>query len=167
MSDVTSILHQIESGDLSSADQLSRLVYDELRKLSAAEAMRRILLHRARDKRRLKRGGQRHQVSLELVELAVDTPHEDLLALDESIDQLATENPDSASEVKMRLLGNHAAPGSQFFGCQFEIRRARHKESQSESKGVPQAFHEYHRWTEYPRSAWELRSGMDWPGDLC
>jgi hypothetical protein len=34
MSEVTHILSQIESGDLSAADQLLPLVYDELRKLA-------------------------------------------------------------------------------------------------------------------------------------
>ena len=37
MSDVTSILHKIESGDPSVAEQLLPLVYDELRKLAAAK----------------------------------------------------------------------------------------------------------------------------------
>jgi RNA polymerase sigma factor (TIGR02999 family) len=37
LSDVTHILSQIESGDLSAADQLLPLVYDELRKLAAAK----------------------------------------------------------------------------------------------------------------------------------
>src|SRR2546421_85629 len=36
MSDVTSILMQIEAGDPSAAEQLLPLVYDELRKLAAA-----------------------------------------------------------------------------------------------------------------------------------
>ncbi len=36
MSDVTQILHQIESGDPSAAEHLLPLVYDELRKLAAA-----------------------------------------------------------------------------------------------------------------------------------
>src|SRR6476620_10420861 len=58
---------------------------------AAAEAMRRILLNRARDKGRLKRGGQRHKIDLEKVDLALDAPYEDLLALDESIERLAEE----------------------------------------------------------------------------
>src|SRR5215210_2318388 len=70
---------------------------------AAAEAMRRILLNRARDKGRLKRGGQRHRVDLEKVDLAVDAPYEDLLALDESIGQLALENGECANLVKLRF----------------------------------------------------------------
>src|SRR5438045_3449001 len=49
---------------------------------AAAEAMRRILLNRARDKGRLKREGQRQRLDLEQIELAADAPEEDLLALD-------------------------------------------------------------------------------------
>src|SRR6478609_9680579 len=37
MSDVTHILSQIESGDLSASEQLLPLIYDELRKLAAAK----------------------------------------------------------------------------------------------------------------------------------
>ena len=70
---------------------------------AAAEAMRRILLNRARDKGRLKRGGQRHRLDLEHVELAVDMPHEDLLALDESIERLARESCECAKVVKLRF----------------------------------------------------------------
>jgi RNA polymerase sigma factor (TIGR02999 family) len=70
---------------------------------AAAEAMRRILLNRARDKGRLKRGGQRHRLDLEQVELAVDAPHEDLLALDESIERLAAESCECAKVVKLRF----------------------------------------------------------------
>jgi RNA polymerase sigma factor (TIGR02999 family) len=70
---------------------------------AAAEAMRRILLNRARDKGRLKRGGQMHKVDLEKVDLAIDTSFEDLLALDESIERLAEENGECANLVKLRF----------------------------------------------------------------
>src|SRR5262249_36783714 len=52
---------------------------------AAAEAMRRILVNRARDKRRLKRGGAGQRVDLDLVEIPLDAPGEDLLALDEAL----------------------------------------------------------------------------------
>lgn len=70
---------------------------------AAAEAMRRILLNRARDKGRRKRGGQRQRLDLEQVELAIDAPHEDLLALDESIERLAVESSECAKVVKLRF----------------------------------------------------------------
>ncbi len=70
---------------------------------AAAEAMRRILLNRARDKGRTKRGGQFHRVDLDKVELAVDVPNEDLAAIDEAIERLAQESPECAKVVKMRF----------------------------------------------------------------
>jgi RNA polymerase sigma factor (TIGR02999 family) len=70
---------------------------------AAAEAMRCILLNRARDKGRIKRGGQRRRLDLEQIELAVDAPHADLVALDESIERLAEENSECASVVKLRF----------------------------------------------------------------
>ena len=42
-------------------------------------------------------------MDLEKVELAVDAPHEDFLALDESIESLAKENPECANLVKLRF----------------------------------------------------------------
>ena len=40
---------------------------------AAAEAMRRILLNRARDKKRLKRGGERQRIDLGHIEMALET----------------------------------------------------------------------------------------------
>src|SRR5205814_8540041 len=56
---------------------------------AAAEAMRRILINRARDKSRQKRGGTLPRVDLDAIEIALDTPDEDLLALDEALQELA------------------------------------------------------------------------------
>jgi RNA polymerase sigma factor (TIGR02999 family) len=70
---------------------------------AAAEAMRRILVNRARDKGRVKRGGQLQRVDLEKIELATDAPNDDLLAIDESIELLAAENPECATVVKLRF----------------------------------------------------------------
>src|SRR5262245_58789842 len=105
MSDVTQLLQKIETGDPSAAADLLPLVYDELRRLAAAqmasekpgltldatalvheaflrlvgdqdfadrrhffrvaaEAMRRILIDQARQKRRTKRGGDQQRVPL-------------------------------------------------------------------------------------------------------
>src|SRR5205823_11683074 len=58
---------------------------------AAAEAMRRILVNRARDKQRLRRGGGQHRVDLEQAELSYDVQGLDLLALDEALEQLALE----------------------------------------------------------------------------
>jgi RNA polymerase sigma factor (TIGR02999 family) len=70
---------------------------------AAAEAMRRILINRARDKKRLKRGGGRQRVNLDQINLALNTPAEDLLAVDEAIQQLAHEDSVGAELVKLRF----------------------------------------------------------------
>jgi RNA polymerase sigma factor (TIGR02999 family) len=70
---------------------------------AAAEAMRRILLDRARDKRRLKRGGGWRRLRLDQVDLAVDESSDDVLALDEALAKLAREDPLCAELVKLRF----------------------------------------------------------------
>jgi RNA polymerase sigma factor (TIGR02999 family) len=72
---------------------------------AAAEAMRRILLNRARDKTRLKRGGDRRKIDLDHIEIALDTHAEDLIALDEAVQQLAAEDKVCAELVKLRFFG--------------------------------------------------------------
>jgi hypothetical protein len=54
---------------------------------AAAEAMRRILINRARDKGRLKRGGGRRKLELDLASLALDSPADDLIDLDEALER--------------------------------------------------------------------------------
>jgi RNA polymerase sigma factor (sigma-70 family) len=165
MSDVTSLLLQIESGDPSAAEQLLPLVYEELRKLAAAklvheqpgqtlqatalvheaylrlvgpvvgdresgagevvtsdsrsptpvfwqsrghffaaaaEAMRRILVDRARAKHRLKRGGDRRRLEIDSVEMAVEAAPDQLLAIDEALDKLGREEPAILRLVQLR-----------------------------------------------------------------
>ena len=69
---------------------------------AAAEAMRRVVLDRARDKRRLKRGGGGRRVEIDLGELPDQSPNIDLLALDQALDQLERDDPVCASLVKLR-----------------------------------------------------------------
>jgi RNA polymerase sigma factor (TIGR02999 family) len=70
---------------------------------AAAEAMRRILLNRARDKKRLKRGGDRERIDLEHIQLAMETDDVDLIALDEALAKLAAEDDAAAQLVKLRF----------------------------------------------------------------
>ena len=71
---------------------------------AAAEAMRRIVLDRARDRKRLKRGGSRRRESLDLDSLIGDeAPADDLIDLDEALDRLAAVDPRGAELVKLRL----------------------------------------------------------------
>src|SRR5262249_36394718 len=69
---------------------------------AAAEAMRRILLDRARDKGRLKRGGGWRRLSLDQIDIPLDEPPDDLLALDEALERLTREDPLCAELVKLR-----------------------------------------------------------------
>lgn len=69
---------------------------------AAAEAMRRILVDRARRKQSLKRGGDRDRVPLDDVELAVDGPSVDLIAFDEALERLGAKDRQKAELVKLR-----------------------------------------------------------------
>ena len=70
---------------------------------AAAEAMRRILINRARDKNRLKRGGGWKRLDLEHLEVVEDATDDELLALDEALERLAAENDACADLVKLRF----------------------------------------------------------------
>ncbi|HMF14725.1 MAG TPA: ECF-type sigma factor, partial [Gemmataceae bacterium] len=70
---------------------------------AAAEAMRRILVERARHKRSLKAGGDRQRQDAAEIELAVPGPDIDLLALDEALDNLERKDPRAAAVVKLRF----------------------------------------------------------------
>jgi RNA polymerase sigma factor (TIGR02999 family) len=69
---------------------------------AAAEAMRRILVDAARRKRRPKHGGDLRRVDQHEAHEAIAAPMADLLALDEALEKLATEDKDSAELVKLR-----------------------------------------------------------------
>jgi RNA polymerase sigma factor (TIGR02999 family) len=154
MSEVTCILDAIDQGEPYAAEQLLPLVYDELRRLAAAqiahekpgqtldatalvheaylrlvgpaddhrwqnrghffaaaaEAMRRILVERARRKGRQKRGGERVRVCLEVVQPAAAVPNDDLLALDEALSRLAAADAAAAELVKLRYFAGLSIP---------------------------------------------------------
>jgi RNA polymerase sigma factor (TIGR02999 family) len=69
---------------------------------AAAQAMRRILVERARDRASLKRGGDKARVSLSDDKLGVEPPAEDLLALDECLDKLKAYDPRKCEVVMLR-----------------------------------------------------------------
>ena len=70
---------------------------------AAAEAMRRVLVDRARDRNRLKRGGGRQRVDLDRLTGLVAASDDDLLGLDEALDRLAQDYPAAAELVKLRF----------------------------------------------------------------
>lgn len=146
MTDVTTILSRIDTGDPSAAGELLPLVYDELRKLAAArmsrenpgqtlqatalvheayvrlvdgsseqqwdsrghffaaaaEAMRRILIDRARSKNRPKHGGDRERMELEISCPAGNESPDRLLAMDEALEKLQSEHAQVAELLKLR-----------------------------------------------------------------
>ncbi len=70
--------------------------------MAAAEAMRRILVNRALQKKTLKRGGDRQRVELHQAELVISVPADELLDLDGALNKLAEESPQEAELVKLR-----------------------------------------------------------------
>ena len=70
---------------------------------SAAEAMRRILIDNARSKKRLKRGGDKKNISLHDVDFEIAAPDDvDLEQLDLLLTKLEETNPQHAAIVKLR-----------------------------------------------------------------
>lgn len=68
---------------------------------AVAEAMRRILIERARSKKREKRGGKLKRVELGDVQVN-DLPIDEILSFDEALEQLDQNDPRAASLVKLR-----------------------------------------------------------------
>ena len=71
----------------------------------AAIAMRRILVDRARTRRRLKRGGPNVAIPLESVDLSTDDRADLVVALDEALDRLAKLDERQARVVECRFFG--------------------------------------------------------------
>src|SRR5437867_1453815 len=69
---------------------------------AAAEAMRRILIDRARQKARLRHGGDWQRVDIEHVTVAMDDADDIVLAIHEALDKLAARDPVKAEIVKLR-----------------------------------------------------------------
>jgi RNA polymerase sigma factor (TIGR02999 family) len=69
---------------------------------AATEAMRRILIDNARRKQRLKRGGGQEEIDLENAEIAMETPSEEMIALDEALAKLESTDKQKADLVKLR-----------------------------------------------------------------
>jgi RNA polymerase sigma factor (TIGR02999 family) len=84
---------------------------------AAAEAMRRILVERARHRRSLKAGGDRRRQELPDIEVNVAGPRLDLLALHEALAQLENQDKRRAELVKLRFFaGLTIAEAAQVLG---------------------------------------------------
>ncbi len=72
---------------------------------AAAEAMRRILLERARKKARVRHGGRLQRVDLDQVTVATQDSDDVIVAVHEALDKLAAVSPQKAEIVKLRYFG--------------------------------------------------------------
>lgn len=70
---------------------------------AAAEAMRRILIDRARAKRTLKRGGDHQRIQLDWTLIALDENPAEFLALDEALGRLVETDALKGELVKLRF----------------------------------------------------------------
>ena len=84
---------------------------------AAAEAMRRILVERARRRQSQKHGGQMRRVDLKIASAFTEDQGEDLLALDEALTRFEQQWPAKAKLVKLRYFaGMTIAEASQAMG---------------------------------------------------
>ena len=79
---------------------------------AAAEAMRRILVERARARGSLKRGGGRERLDLDNLAVASPERPNDLLALDEALTRLAAVEPQAAQLVHLRYFAGQTMDAS-------------------------------------------------------
>ena len=93
-----SFLRLIDRGRVTPADRKHFMAL-------AAQAMRYVLVDRARARQRQKRGGGQLAVSLDDVALVAEERAADLLALDEALDRLRAENERLAEIVEYRFFG--------------------------------------------------------------
>ncbi len=69
---------------------------------AAAEAMRRILIDRARRKRAVRHGGGQVKVDIQQLDLAAPGADDQILAVHEALNKLAAQDPVEAELVKLR-----------------------------------------------------------------
>lgn len=72
---------------------------------AASEAMRRILIDSARRKARIKHGGGKERINLDDLDLATALPDEKILLMDEALERLQAEDPETAQVVILKFFG--------------------------------------------------------------
>ena len=77
---------------------------------AAAEAMRRIMVERARCKRRVRHGGNFKRTTIDSGIAELPSSTEDLLALDEALTRFEAESPEKAQLVKLRFFAGMTIP---------------------------------------------------------
>jgi len=97
----TALVHEawLRLGGSEKADWQSRAHF----LAAAAEAMRHILIDRARQRSALRHGGNQQRVDIEHIDIPIDTEDDDrLLAISAAVDKLTGEHPQIAELVKLR-----------------------------------------------------------------
>ena len=69
---------------------------------AAAEAMRRILIDRARSKQAVRHGGGQERLDIDEVEIAAPMKHDELLAVNDALERFSRHAPQKAELVKLR-----------------------------------------------------------------
>lgn len=77
---------------------------------AAAEAMRHILIDRARRRLRIRHGEGAEKVPVDEVEIVAPAKDETVLQLDEALEQLAKISPEQAEIVKLRFFAGFTEP---------------------------------------------------------
>ncbi len=77
---------------------------------AAAEAMRRILVENARRKKRLKHGGARRRIDLDVSCVLTSDPADDLEALDEALARFEAVDPLASGLVRLRFFAGLTMP---------------------------------------------------------
>lgn len=72
---------------------------------AAAEAMRRILVDKARRKQSKRQGGNHKKIDMNDSFSAIEEPKDDILAVNEALDKLAKEDSKLAEVIKLRYFG--------------------------------------------------------------
>jgi RNA polymerase sigma factor (TIGR02999 family) len=73
----------------------------------AAMAMRRILVDHARQKTRIKRGGNQVRIDLADIDIAATSPDERVLLVDQALTRLEQLDPEGARVVTLKFFGNY------------------------------------------------------------
>ena len=69
---------------------------------AAAEAMRRILIDRARSKQAIRHGGDQQRLNVDEVEIVAPMQNDELLAVNEALERFSQHAPQKAELVKLR-----------------------------------------------------------------
>jgi RNA polymerase sigma factor (TIGR02999 family) len=77
---------------------------------AAAEAMRHILIDRARRRLRVRHGGQAERVEVEEIEIAAPAQDEIVLQLNDALEELRRNSPEQAEIVKLRFFAGFTEP---------------------------------------------------------